>query len=280
MLQREEGEEHWRYWQNELAGDLPVLNLPVDHPRPPMQTYKGASYGFSLSSDLTKKLRAIANAEKVTLFTLMITAYQAFLYRYTSQDDIIVGTPALGRARSELERVIGYLANPIIVRAKLTENHTFQELLARTKQGVLAALEHQDFPFPLLVERLQPRRDPSYSPIYQTLFIWDRPRIRNNQDLARLGQGELARRIAEDGLTLEPFVYGQQGAPFDLTLTVFEIEGELTADFRYNIDLFDASTLSRMAAHFITLLAGIASNPEPESVRITSANDNRTRYNT
>jgi amino acid adenylation domain-containing protein len=288
MLQGQEGDQHWHYWQNELAGDLPVLNLPTDRPRPPVQTYKGASYGFSLSPDLTKKLRTVANEEKVTLFTLMLAAYQTLLYRYTNQEDILVGTPALGRTRSELERVIGYLVNPVIVRARMAQNLTFKELLNQTKRGVFSALEHQDFPFPLLVERLQPRRDPSYSPIYQTLFIWDRPRTRKEQDLARLGQngrgqaqplrvetsngqgqaqplraekGTLAQRIAEAGLVFEPFIYGQQGAPFDLTLTIFEIEGALTGEIHYNVDLFDAPTLSRMAEHFLTLLGGIAANP-------------------
>ena len=127
----------------------------------------------------------------------MLTAYQVLLYRYSNQDDILVGTPALGRTRSELERVIGYLDNPVIVRARLGHNPTFKELLHQTKRGVLAALEHQDFPFPLLVERLQLRRDPSYSPIYQTLFIWDRPRTRNGEDLAHLRQGQ---HIAKEGL--------------------------------------------------------------------------------
>ena len=271
MLAGDEGERHWNYWQRTLAGELPVLHLPTDHPRPLVQTYKGASHSFAIARDVTRKLRALASAEKVTLFTIMLTAYQTFLYRYTNQEDIIIGTPALGRNHADWERVIDYLANPILIRAKLTDNPTFQELLGQTRQGVLAALEHQDFPFPLLVERLQPRRDPGYSPIYQTLFIWDRPRARGEQNLAQLrqqgtpglptAQNELARRAAQEKLTFEPFAYGQQGAPFDLTLTVFEINGELTADFRYNTDLFEASTIARMEQDFQTLLTGIVAEP-------------------
>ncbi len=262
MLNSAEGERHWTYWQQTLAGELPLLNLPTDRPRPPIQTYKGASHSFALPDELTRKLRALATTEKVTLFTLMLTAYQCLLFRYTNQEDMLVGTPALGRGRADLERVIGYLANPVIVRAHCADNPTFKELLSQTRAGVMGALEHQDFPFPLLVERLQPRRDPSYSPIYQTLFIWDRPRTRNEQDLARFGQGELAQRIAQEGLSLEPFAYGQQGAPFDLTLTVFEIAGALTADFRYNVDLFDAATIARMEQHLRCLLAAIVEQPE------------------
>ena len=262
MLTSSEGEHHWTYWQQELAGDLPLLSLPTDRPRPPVQTYKGASHTFTIPEPVSKQLRALANREKVTLFTLMLTAYQTLLYRYTNQEDIIVGTPALGRGRSDLERVIGYLANPVLVRAHLENNPSFAELLAQTRKGVISALEHQDFPFPLLVERLQPRRDPSYSPLYQTLFIWDRPRTRSNEDLARLGLEEFSRRAEQEHLTLEPFAYGQQGAPFDLTLTIFEIDGNLSADFRYNIDLFDASTIARFERHFLTLLAGIVADPQ------------------
>ena len=190
MLQSEEGGRHWQYWQNALAGDLPVLNLPTDRPRPAVQTYKGASHCFSLSTDLVAKLQSAASTEGVTLFTLMFTAYQVLLHRYSHQDDILVGTPALGRTRSEFERIIGSLANPVIVRARLGHNSTFKDLLQQTKQGVLAALEHQDFPFPLLVELLQPHRDPSYSPLLQTLFIWDHLRTRRGED--RAGLGELA----------------------------------------------------------------------------------------
>jgi hypothetical protein len=262
MLASTEGEQHWAYWQQELAGELPVLNLMLDRPRPPVQTYTGASHSFALSDTLIQKLRHLANSEKVTLFTLMLAAYQTLLFRYTNQEDLIVGTTALGRNRADFERVIGYLANPVIVRAGSTGNPTFKELLAQTRHAVIGALEHQDFPFPLLVERLQPRRDPSYSPLFQTLFIWDRPRTRSSQDLARAGLEELAQQIAQEDITLEPFVYGQQGAPFDLTLTIFESDGALTADFRYNTDLFEAATIARMEQQFQTLLTNIVDNLE------------------
>ncbi len=274
MLQSQEGEQHWQYWQNALAGDLPVLNLPTDRPRPPLQTYKGASHRFSLSTNLAKRLQNTASVEKVTLFTLMLTAYQVLLHRYTHQDDILVGTPALGRSRLELERVIGYLANPVIVRAKVrasptptAHDPTFKDLLQQTKHSVLEALGHQDFPFSLLVERLQPQRDSSFSPIFQTSFIWDRSHTHNGEDLTE-GLGLLAgttlslRHLAEERLTFEPFAYGQQGAAFDLSLTIFQMEDGLSADFRYNSDLFDEATISRMAQHFLTVLGSIVNDPD------------------
>lgn len=165
----------------------------------------------------------------------------------------MLGTTALGRNRPELERVIGYLANPVVLRANFSGNPTFKEFLARARQSIIGALEHQDFPFPLLVERLQPRRDPAYSPLFQVLFIWDKMRTSDEQASGPFGSR---------GLRLEPFVYGQLGAPFDLSLTIFEIGQGLSADFHYNVDLFEAETIERMGAHFQTLLAGIAANPE------------------
>ena len=246
MLQSQEGEYHWQYWQHALAGDLPILHLPTDRPRPPVQTYNGALHNFSLSTDLEQRLRALASENQVTLFTLMLTVYQVLLHRYSDQDDILVGVPALGRTHSELERVIGSLTNPVVVRARFGHHSTFKELLYQTERGVLSALEHQDFPFSLLVERLQPARDPSFSPIYQTLFIWNRPRPFD----------------ATPVLSLKPFAYGQQGVLVDLSLMMFETEGRLSANLSYNIDLFDASTISRMAEHFLTLLTGIVNNPD------------------
>lgn len=262
MLAGAEGERLWAYWREKLSGELPLLNLPTDRPRPLVQTYRGAVHSFALSDDLAWQLRALANAEKVTLFTLLLAAYQTLLFRYTNQEDILVGTPMLGRNRAEYERVIGYLANPVVLRADLSGNPTFKEFLRQAGRTVIEALEHQDYPFPLLVERLQPRRDPSYSPIFQTEFIWDRPRTRNAQAMILAGQDGMARQLAQENLVLEPFAYGQQGAPFDLTLTIFELEGGLSADFRYNVDLFDAATIERMEQHFQMLLAGIVANPE------------------
>ncbi|HTI15424.1 MAG TPA: amino acid adenylation domain-containing protein [Dictyobacter sp.] len=277
MLASAEGENHWHYWKDLLQGELPLLNLPTDHPRPAKQTYNGASHGFAIDPALTQQLRTLATSEKVTLFTLMLTAYEALLYRYTNQDDIIVGTPALGRNKADWERVIDYLANPVLVRSHLDTATSFKTLLEQTRQGMMDALEHQDFPFPYLVERLQPKRDSSHSPIYQTLFIWDRPRKHNMQDLARLGQPELAQAIAQEGLAFEPFVFGQQGAPFDLTITVFEIDGALTADFRFNVDLFEASTIERIAQHFQVLLRGIASNPDQSLLKLPLLTENERR---
>ncbi len=259
MLAGSEGERHWAYWQHELAGELPMLNLPIDRPRPPVQTYRGASHPFELGEELSKQLKALAKTEKTTLYTILLAAFQVLLYRYTDQDDILIGTTTLGRSRAELEKIMGYLANPVVLRANLSDNPTFKELLGRVRHTVIGALEHQDYPFPLLVERLQPKRDASYSPLFQTLFVLDRPR--EPWEPARFGQGESAARLAQERLRLEPFVYGQQGAPFDLTLRIVDLNGLLSADLCYNVDLFDPTTMARMEQHFLTLLKGIVADP-------------------
>jgi amino acid adenylation domain-containing protein len=259
MLQGPEGERLWDYWQHELSGELPMLNLPLDHPRPPVQTYNGATYKFPIRDDVSRRLREIANAQRTTPYTVLLAAFQLLLYRYSHQEDILLGTTALGRSRSELERVIGYLANPVVLRANFSGNPTFKDFLVRARQGIIGALEHQDFPFPLLVERLQPRRDPAYSPLFQVLFIWDKMRAYDEQAGDPFGSRGQPQGLP---LQLEPFVYGQLGAPFDLSLTIFEIGQSLAADFHYNVDLFEAETIERMGAHFQTLLAGIATNPD------------------
>src|SRR2546421_11879584 len=259
MLAGPEGERHWAYWQDELGGELPMLTLPIDRPRPPVQTYRGASHPFELGEELSKQLKALAKTEKTTLYTILLAAFQVLLYRYTDQDDILIGTTTLGRSRAELEKIMGYLANPVVLRANLSDNPTFKELLGRVRHTVIGALEHQDYPFPLLVERLQPKRDASYSPLFQTLFVLERPR--EPWEPARFGQGESAARLAQERLRLEPFVYGQQGAPFDLTLRIVDLNGLLSADLRYNVDLFDPTTMARMEQHFLTLLKGIVADP-------------------
>ena len=144
MLAGPEGERHWTYWQHELSGELPMLNLPLDRPRPSVQTYRGASRTFELGEELSKQLKALANAEKTTLYTILLAAFQTLLYRYTDQDDILIGTTTLGRSRAELEKIVGYIANPVVLRANLSGNPSFTELLGRVRQTVMGALDHQD----------------------------------------------------------------------------------------------------------------------------------------
>ncbi|MDZ8084004.1 MAG: amino acid adenylation domain-containing protein [Nostoc sp. DedQUE12b] len=265
LLTSTQGEKLWNYWQQKLAGELPVLNLPTDRPRPAIQTYNGASYNFKISQKLTEQLKKLAKAEGVTQYIVLLAAFQVLLYRYTGQEDILVGAPTSGRTQPEFVPLVGYFVDPVVMRANLSGNPSFQEFLTQVCQTVSEALAHQDFPFALLVERLQPQRDPSRSPIFGAVF---------NFLFQNLGQFEhtqqlwLGGEVNKEGIKLKPFEMPQMEGQFDLNLTMpsaasyAEASSSLSGIFKYNTDLFDASTIERMVGHFVTLLEAIVGNPQ------------------
>ncbi|RCJ39570.1 hypothetical protein A6770_38810, partial [Nostoc minutum NIES-26] len=260
MLATDQGEQLWSYWQKQLAGELPVLNLPTDRPRSPMQTYQGGVETFHLQGELVERIKILTQTEGVTLYMLLLAAFQILLYRYTSQEDILVGSPMAGRSRAELSRIVGYFVNPVVLRVNLSQNPTFEEFLAQVRQVVVEALDHQNYPLSLLVKRLQPERDLSYSPLFQVMFVLEKSQ--RLEDLAGFWWGKNGSQIDLGGLLLESLVVEQQVALFDLTLTMLETEGELVGSWQYNSDLFDANTITRMAEHFQNLLASIVANPQ------------------
>jgi amino acid adenylation domain-containing protein len=244
MLANSEGERLWAYWQKQLAGDLPILNLPTDRPRPPVQTYHGASHTLKLNVEPLKKL---TQTEGATLYMILVAAFQVLLHRYTSQKDILVGSPTAGRNQPEWAGVVGYFVNPVVLRANFADNPTFKTFLSQVRHTVLDALAHQDYPFPILVERLQQKTDPSYSPLFQVSFVLHKPQ----QQPSGLKESEV-----------ESFEIAQHDSQFDLTLEITDIKASLFGVFKYNTDLFDATTISRMAGHFQHLLEGIVAHPE------------------
>ena len=259
MLAGERAEQLWSYWQKQLTVELPVLNLPTDRPRSLTQTYQGAVQTFHLEKDLVERLKILAQTEGVTLYMLLLAAFQVLLYRYTAQEDILVGSPTAGRSKAELSEMVGYFVNPVVLRVNLSQNPTFAEFLVQVRQVVVEALEHQDYPLSLLVKRLQPERDLSYSPLFQVMFVLEKSqRIEN---LAACWWGKNGCRIDLGGLLLESVAIEQQVALFDLTLTMLETEGGLVGSWQYNSDLFDPSTIARMAEHFQNLLVSIVANP-------------------
>ena len=260
MLASSEGAKLWRYWQKQLTGELPVLNLPTDRPRPPIQSYQGSSYAFKLTTELTLQLKELAQSEGTTLYMTLLAAFQVLLHRYTGQEDILVGSPTTGRSKPEFAKIVGYFANPVVLRANLAGNPTFKEFLSQTRQTVLAALKHQDYPFPLLVKRLQPARDPSRSPLFQVLFILQKSQ--QSGDLAKLFVP--GTRMDWGDLKVEPFEMAQQEGQVDLALEMVEARETLHGVFKYNFKIFDSSTIARMAGHFQTLLSGIVANPQQQ----------------
>ncbi|MDB5771574.1 MAG: amino acid adenylation domain protein [Burkholderia sp.] len=260
MLSGAEGERLWCFWQAQLCGELPNLNLPTDHTRPPLQTFSGASQKVRLDLDLAVRFKQIARTHGVTLSTLLLAAYQVLLHRYCGQDDILVGVPTVGMRGAEYADVVGYFVNPVVVRADLSGNPAFNAFLAQLHQTVLAALEHQDFPFPLLVERLRLKRDASYSPLFQASFAFQRAqRAGGLLDLTVPDKPHA--RGTWGGLEVEAFDLAQQEGQFDIELELIHVEDSIFGSFKYNADLFDAATMKEMAENFSVLLQGIAADP-------------------
>lgn len=262
MLASDTGERLWQYWQQQLAGELPVLNLPTDRPRPPVQTYHGANVRFRLSSELNQKLKSLCGKRQATLYMILLAAFQILLYRCTGQEDILVGSPTAGRSVSRLDNVLGYFVNPVVLRTKISAESTFEEFFAQVRQTVLDAVDRQDYPFALLVERLQPIRDSSHSPLFQAMFILQKAQMLHEEGLTGLAFGEAGTSMHLGELSLTSLPLEQQISQLDLTLVMAEVAGELTASFEYNSDLFDASTIERIARHYQTLLEAIAENPQ------------------
>ncbi len=265
LLAGPEGEKLWEYWQKQLSGDLPVLNLPTDRPYPPVQSHQGASVTFRLPIELTQQLKGLAQTSKATLYMIILAAFQVLLHRYTSQEDILVGSPVTGRSQSEFAGIVGHFINMLVLRAKFDNNLTFTAFLEQVRQTVLGALAHQDYPFPVLVKHLQPNRDPSRSPIFQVVFALQKPQQYGKQsgELADLlGTNDPNFRVNLGELLLAPFEMVQQEGQFDLSLEMMEVKTSLVGVFKYNTDLFDATTITRMVGHFKTLLEGIVVNPK------------------
>lgn len=245
-LQGEVIEQQLTYWKQQLGGNLPVLQLPSNHPRPPVQTFRGATQKFEVTASVTEKLKQLSLSENGTLFMTLLAAFETLLYRYTNQKDICVGSPISNRNRSEIEPLIGFFLNTLVLRTDLSGNPQFQELLARVRQVALDAYTHQDLPFEVLVEALQPERSLSHTPFFQVMFILQ---------TAPLQPLELP------GVTLTLLNMSGVTAKFDLTLYLRETEQGLTGGFEYSTDLFDEVTIGRMVRHFQTLLEGIVANP-------------------
>jgi amino acid adenylation domain-containing protein len=258
------GERLWRYWREELVGAPQVLDLPTDRPRPPALSFAGAGERLRLETS-SAALAGVSRAQGATPFMVLLAVYQTLLKRYTGQDDLLVGVPAAGRDRAELRDVVGYLVNPLVVRGRPAEARPFSALLRETRRTLLAAFEHQGFPFPLLAERLRPERDPARSPVFQATLVLQRAEATDPEGLAAFAVGEPGVGIeigGPGGLALESLALPERFAQFDLALRAAELASGLTLSLQYNSDLFDVPTVRRLLGHFDRLLAGAVANPE------------------
>ena len=266
LLAGPEGGKLWDYWRGRLDGDLPVLELPTDRPRPAAQSANGASHAFQIDAAAARGLLEVGKAHGATLYMVLLAAFQIMLHRCTGQDDIIVGSPAAGRSNPDMATCIGYFANALPLRADLSGDPTFAAFLSQVRHSVLDALTHQDMPFPLLIERLRPKRDPSRAPVIETMFVLQRPP--QSEPFVALLTGAAAGRVRWGGLEMEPFPIAQMEGQFDLSWEVVEGPTSLSCVLKYSPDLFEADTIRRMEGHLRTLLQAAAHDPEQRISRM------------
>lgn len=255
-LQGDVLEKQLTYWRKQLQ-DLPGLELPSDHPRPAVQSYRGATYPLQMSPTLTQSLDTLSQQAGVSLFMLLLAAFQTLLYRYTGQTDIPIGSPIANRHHSELEGLIGFFVNSLVLRTSLAGNPTFRELLERVRNVALEAYEHQDLPFEKLVEELDPDRDLSRNPLFQVAFAL---------------QNAPMQALELPGLILEPAPLESGSTRFDLEVHLWEpthglrslwkSQEGLSGFISYSTDLFDRDRIARLIGHFQTILEGIVANPD------------------
>ncbi|HEY0736692.1 MAG TPA: amino acid adenylation domain-containing protein, partial [Herpetosiphonaceae bacterium] len=266
-LQGDVLQQQLSYWRQQLGdessrGAVPLLDLPTDRPRPSTPSYAGETIKFTLPQPLTDAVVALSQHEQVTPFMTLLAAFQVLLFRHSGQDDIAVGTPIANRNRREIEPLIGCFINTLVIRADLSGVPSFHELLGRVRQSTLGAYDHQDLPFEVLVDALQPTRQLSHNPLFQVMFtLQNTPRV----------------AIETPDLQLAPVEIEYQRAKFDLTLTMSETPAGLVGALEYRTDLFDATTIERMAGHFQTLLEAIVVDPQRRIDRLPLLPDQEQR---
>lgn len=247
FLQSNDLKPHLDYWRKQLHGAPAVLDLPTDRPRPPVQTFWGQRQTMTVPLALHQQLQQLSRQADVTLFMTLLAAFQVLLYRYTRQEDIVIGSPVANRTRAELEPLVGFFVNMLVLRTDLSGNPTFRALLERVRRVTLAAYEHQEVPFDRLVDELQPERDTSHTPLFQVVFTLQ------NAPMPPLELTRLRLRLADTHSGM---------AKFDLTLEVVEQADGLEVAAEYNTDLFDPETIARLLQHYQVLLESIVAAPD------------------
>jgi amino acid adenylation domain-containing protein len=240
------------HWKKKLQGAETVLQLPTDRPRPAVHSGRGNNVRFELSFETNESLKALAKGEGSTLFMALLALFQLLLWRYTSQSSILVGTPTAGRNEVELENLIGFFANTLILRADPAAEDSFRQLLRQARASTLEALAHQVVPFEKLVEALRPDRTINRNPLFQVMFVF--------QNFPR-------QKLELAGLVLEEIEFESGLIKFDLTLEIIDL-GSLHCTFEYDSDLYDASTIQRMTGHFARLVEGAIAAPDDKIAKL------------
>ena len=234
------------FWKEQLNGAPALLELPTDHPRPARKSYAGGSVPLHLDADVTTALKALGQKHQTTLFMTLLAGWAALLARLSGQDDVVIGTPVANRQRTEVEDLIGFFVNTLALRVKLDGTPTVAQLLAQVKAHTMAAYDHQDLPFEQVVEVVQPARSMGYSPLFQVAL--------------NLDSGDQGGALALPGLTVSNMTQAHVTSRFDLSLMLKDNGGTISGAIEYASDLFDVSTIQRMAMHLETLLFAMAVN--------------------
>lgn len=252
------------YWLNVLGGELPQLNFPTDTIEQNTDQSKGASLHFELSADLTAKITTFCSAEGITLYCLLLSAWQLFLHRYTGQDDILVGSPVAGRNDSGTTNAVGYFVNQIVLRTNLAGNPTVKALLSQVRKTVLGALEHQDYPYPLLARELSEGRLEGQAGVFSTYFVLQKPQQMGESSGSLKGASLNGELLQVGPLTLAPFAMNQMEGQFDLALEVHEKSSAHSCTLKYDTSLFKSTTVDRLALHFNHLLSDLVDSPDKQ----------------
>ena len=242
-------ENQEEYWLDRFAGEIPVLNMPTDYPRPKIQSFEGDTVAFRIGKELTAKLNNLAKETGSTLYMVLLAAYNALLARYTGQEDIVVGSPIAGRPDADLQNLIGMFINTLAMRNFPENGLSFKEFLNQVKDNALKAYENQDYQFERLVKELGVPRDMSRNPIFNTLFT-----LHNTDN----------ENIELEGLTFKPYGSGKNISKFDLSLSAEEFQDAIAFNWEYCTKLFKRETMEELSDHLINLLQEIADNPEIE----------------
>ncbi|HEY6411705.1 MAG TPA: condensation domain-containing protein, partial [Ktedonobacteraceae bacterium] len=259
-LQGEKLTAQLAYWKQQLSGAPTTLELPVDHPRPAVPTYRGSIQSFTLSRHLTGELKAFCQQESCTLYVSLLAAFSILLFRYTSQEDILIGTATAGRSQTELQKLMGVFINTLVMRTDLGGNPSVRELLARLREMTIDAQTYQDVPFEYVVKDLQPERGAGENPLFQVLLMLEPPIP-----------------VLPSGWSLTHMDVNTHISKFDLSLILEDREEGLLGRFEYSTDLFDDGTIARMAGHWQTLLEATIQDPTQHIADLPLLTENERR---
>ncbi|XUM21533.1 amino acid adenylation domain-containing protein [Bradyrhizobium oligotrophicum S58] len=270
MLSGARGEQLWSYWQWLLSGDLPVLDLPLDHPRPAQRRQRGEQIDLAIAPELLAGLKALARRHETTLSVVLLAAYSLLLHRLSGQDDILLGAVVAGRTQPTFDPTVGYFVNTVVHRTRLMDGQSLAAFLDATRRAAAEAAEHQDYPFAVLAQRLQTQRDPARTPVYDACFNFLQLRGQHAIDglIAPLPDDGWS---AWGGLAARVYQFPQQLGQFDFVLELYEANEALFGNFKFNPDLFARPTVAHWAGAFETLLRGLADDPAIPAARLALA---------